>query len=177
MKALIVALILLLAPLAPGRAAAQVIAVKSGEHDTFTRLVLETGAPVGWALGRTTDGYELRLDRDGFRFDLSQIYRRVPRHRLAAIWVDPASGTLHLGIGCACHALPFEFRPGIVVIDLRDGPPPAGSSFEQAFEQALARKTPAPSAPADRPQPEAGVLPDWKAAAPTPSGGGTTGLG
>jgi aerobic-type carbon monoxide dehydrogenase small subunit (CoxS/CutS family) len=40
---------------------------------------------------------------------------------------------LRIAIGCACYAVPFEFRPGIVVIDLKDGRPPKGSSFENAL--------------------------------------------
>ncbi len=125
------------------------VMVKSGEHEGFTRLVLDFGAPVDWNVGRTLDGYELRLNSASPRYDLTEVFALIGKGRLAAIWVDPAAMSLRIGIACACHAIPFEFRPGIVVIDLRDGAPPKGSSFEQTLDgtkpPALAEKpTPRP---------------------------------
>ncbi len=113
---------------------AQVIAVKSGEHDGFTRLVLELGHPRQWTLGRTLDGYGLRLSGPAQRFDLSKAFSLIDRKRLASIWVDPESNDLLFGLGCACHAIPFEFRPDVLVIDIRDGAASKGSSFEQALD-------------------------------------------
>lgn len=117
----------------PMAAFAQPVQVSTGEHDGFTRLVLEYGAPVDWGVGRTMDGYEVRLTGARPVYDLSEVYDPIGRRRLASVWVDPVSGALRIGIGCACHAQPFEFRPGIVVIDLKDGPPPPGSTFEMAL--------------------------------------------
>lgn len=113
---------------------AQPVAVRSGDHNGFSRLVLYFGAGIDWSLGRTEGGYAFRLARKGVKYDLSQVYKLITHDRLAAIWVDPATENLQLGIGCICHALPFELWPGVVVIDLRDGPPPEGSSFEVALE-------------------------------------------
>lgn len=111
-------------------AAAEQVSVQSGEHDDFTRLVLDFAAPVGWQLTRTESGYRLALGRPDMRFDLSDVFRLIPRDRLSSIWADPETGALMLGIGCACHAFPFELRADVLVIDLRDGPAPSGSSFE-----------------------------------------------
>lgn len=110
------------------------VLVKSGEHDGFTRLVMDFGHPIAWQLGRTEDGYELRIADQSPGYDLTEAFKLIGKSRLAAIWADPNSGDLRLGIACACHAIPFEFRPGIVVIDLSDGPPPKGSSFELALD-------------------------------------------
>ncbi len=113
---------------------AQVATVRSGEHDVFSRLVIEAPNTKDWQFGRTDDGYELSLGAGGWRYDLTGVFDLIPRNRLAGLWADPATGRLRLGIGCACHAVPFEFRPGIIVIDLKDGPPPAGSSFEASLD-------------------------------------------
>ena len=147
-------------------ASAQAIVVQSGEHPGFARLVLDLGQPVPWALGRTADGYELRLDRADTRFDLSQVYDLIPRDRLAAIWVDPTSGNLRLGVGCACHVMPFEFRPDVLVVDLKDGPPPVGSSFENALGGARLPRLAARAAvrPRARPGDQAPIY-DWRAVA------------
>lgn len=117
----------------PGIGVAQPVAVTSGEHEGFTRLVFDYGNPVDWQIGRTTDGYELRLGDAAPAYDLTGVYDLIGRGRLASIWVDPESRALRIGIGCACHAQPFEFRPGIVVVDLKDGPPQQASAFEVAL--------------------------------------------
>lgn len=133
------------------------VRVTSGEHEGFTRLVLDYANTVNWQVGRSADGYELRLDGPVPAYDLRQAFDLIGKSRLAAIWLDPVSGALHIGLACACHAIPFEFRPGIVVIDLKDGPPPKGSAFEETLEgETAAPLGPAPLArPKPRPQPEA----------------------
>lgn len=121
----------------PGAALAQVVRIISGDHPTFTRLVLSFDAATDWQLGRTGDGYVLRLPGTQPRYDLSSIFRRITRDRLSAIWADPTDGQLRLRVACACHALPFELRPGVIVIDIRDGLPPPGSSFEAGLDGAV----------------------------------------
>jgi len=126
--------VLLILLLAAGAARAETVAIASGEHEGFSRIVLDLAAPTPWQLGRTGDGYQLRLGRDDIRFDLREVFRTIPRTRLAAIWADPTTGDLRLGVGCACHVMPFEFRDDIIVIDIKDGPPPPGASFEVTIE-------------------------------------------
>jgi hypothetical protein len=127
------AALLILLLLSAGASRAETVAIVSGEHEGFSRIVLDLSEPTPWQFGRTPDGYELRLAREDIRFDLRQVFRTIPRTRLASVWADPETGDLQLGIGCACHAMPFEFRDDIIVIDIKDGPPPPGSSFEMAL--------------------------------------------
>lgn len=146
--------------------AAAPVAVTSGDHDGFTRLVLDFGQSVDWQVGRTPDGYALQLRTvpGGLPqpYDLTKVFDLIGKDRLAAIWADPKTSQLNIGIACACHAIPFEFRPGILVIDLRDGAPPKGSSFELALDGA---PVPALDAkPVSRPRPRPQVLAppyDW----------------
>lgn len=148
-------------------AAAQAVRVTSGQHDGFVRLALAVPDGAGWQLGRTADGYELQLD-GAQRFDVSRVFQRIGRERLAAIWADPASGNLRLRIDCACYAIPFQYRPDVLVIDLRDGTPPASSSFELALNGAVfgplvpraVREPPRPRNRPIRPEPY-----DWTALA------------
>lgn len=150
--------------LLPHWAEAQAVRVISGDHPTFTRLVLSFDRVPDWQLGRFADGYALRLSGRQPPYDLSDLFRRITRDRLSAAWADPEDGTLRLRIACACHALPFELRPGVLVIDIRDGPAPPGSSFETALDGTLA---PALTArPQIRPRPRDGTAPipfDWTA--------------
>lgn len=146
-----------------GAAQADPVRVTSGAHDGFTRLVLAGVAPGDWQFGRTEDGYALRLPGAEPTFDLTEAFARIGRNRLAAIWANPDDATLRLGIACACHAIPFEFRPGTIVIDLRDGPPPEGSSFEMSLDganlPALAKT--APPRPRARPTAPPQMF-DWR---------------
>lgn len=120
--------------LLPRPVLAQVASVLSGEHDGFTRLVITLPIPGDWRLGRSDDGYVLDVAGRQPGFDLGRVFDRITRNRLSAIWADPGDGRLNLGLACACHAIPFEYRPGVLVIDLRDGPPPAGSAFELGLD-------------------------------------------
>jgi hypothetical protein len=128
MKAIITLLYLLVA----SPALAQTIRVTSGEHDGFSRLVLIIPAEADWRMFRRDQGYELQLPGIAPRFALEEVYRRLSRTRLSAIYADPQSGGLALGIGCDCHALAYQLRAGVLVVDILEGPPPAGSSFEQS---------------------------------------------
>ena len=121
-----------------GSAHAEAVKVTSGDHPDFTRIVIEYPGPVDWKVGRTADGYELRLPGGAAQYDLSEVFGLIGKDRLAAIWADPDTGALHFGIGCACFAMPFEFRPGTVVVDIRNGVPPKGSSFEEALDGSIA---------------------------------------
>ncbi len=105
------------------------VAVTTGDHPSFTRVVLEAPGLTGWRLSRLADGYVLRLRRAA-SFDLDQAFRVITRDRLADLSASEDGRGLRLTLGCTCHAVGFDYRPGIVVIDLRDGPPPEGSSFE-----------------------------------------------
>ncbi|OYU19460.1 MAG: hypothetical protein CFE34_05055 [Rhodobacteraceae bacterium PARR1] len=110
-------------------AQAQQVSVTTGDHPGFTRVVLEAQGLNGWRLERLSDGYALRLRRPA-GFNLDNAFRVITRDRLTGLApLDDGRG-LQLSVGCACHAVGFDYRPGIVVIDLRDGPPPQGSSFE-----------------------------------------------
>ena len=161
----LVALVLMLA--GSVSLAAGPVTVTTGDHPGFTRLVLQYDAPVNWLMGRTADGYELRLPDGTAQFDLSHVFDQIDKTRLAAIWADPDSGALQFGVACACYALPFEFRPGIIVVDLRDGAPPKGSSFELPLDGStpIALTAHAPTRPRPKPfSPPAGPRPifNWQ---------------
>ncbi len=50
-------LLVLLWCVLPSLAQAAPVVVKSGEHDGFTRLVMDFGKPVDWTVGRSLDGW------------------------------------------------------------------------------------------------------------------------
>lgn len=154
--------ILLAALFVAGPLAAQTVRVLSGDHESFTRLVLMVADGEGWRLGRTPEGYGLRLVRP-VRFDLTGVFRLIDRKRLAAIWADPEDGMLRMRLVCPCHALAYREAGGLLVIDIRDGPAPAGSAFEEVIlpgEMAFLA-VPGPLHPRARPPQVAILGPTW----------------
>ncbi|MFZ1340825.1 MAG: hypothetical protein WAS26_17435 [Paracoccaceae bacterium] len=157
MRLLVVALCLLSVATA---AAAEVARVVGGEHADFTRLVVEARQAGDWRLGRAVDGYELQMAAAVTAYDVTRAFEKIPKDRITAVWRDPDSGRLRFSLACACHAIAFEFRPGIVVIDIRSGPPPEGSSFEQPLDPETSLP---PEDPAQPPPAESAAAFDWVA--------------
>lgn len=139
------------AALAASAASAETVTVRSGDHAEFARIVLQHAGPIDWTFARTETGYVFRPGRAGIAYDLSQVWRLIGRDRLADLRPAARGDGLEISMTCTCHALPFEIRPGVVVIDVRDGPPPPGSSFELP-EGTTAASDPVVSDPADRAQ-------------------------
>ncbi|MFM7443540.1 MAG: hypothetical protein ACKO2N_06460, partial [Tabrizicola sp.] len=118
-----------------GPASAETALVYSGEHGSFTRLVVELPSESDWTVGRTPSGYAFAV-KQGIQpdYDVTGVWQRISRSRASALQVDPDTGALLLSIGCDCHVFPFEYRPGAVVLDIKPGPAPAGSIFEAEFQ-------------------------------------------
>lgn len=106
-------------------ASAQQARVRTGEHRDFTRLVVMLPAPADWSLRQTTTGYDLTVDEGELQFDLSDAFARIDQTRIRKLGAEPGVLRINDGDPCECRAEAFEFRPGIVVIDFRDGKPEA----------------------------------------------------
>jgi hypothetical protein len=115
-------------------AQAETARVISGEHADFTRLVIELPRAAEWTVGRRDQGYGFATRTDTQpAYDLSSVWQRIPRSRLADLTIDPVSGSLSLVLGCDCHVFSFDYANGIVVLDIREGPAPPASVFEAPF--------------------------------------------
>lgn len=116
---------------------AQTVTVQSGEHEGFSRLVLAIPKLKNWSLTREANGYSLLISGSKPIYDVSDVYRRITNDRLARIYTDATTGSLKLMLDCNCYAMPFELRNGLLVIDIKDGQAPTGSSFEQAADGSI----------------------------------------
>lgn len=113
---------------------AEPMRVYSGEHGEFTRLVVELPAALDWTVGRTPKGYAFAVA--GLKnpdYDLSGVWQKISRNRIAGLDIDAVSGALQVALGCDCYLFPFEYQPGVVVLDVKPGAAPKGSKFEAAF--------------------------------------------
>lgn len=117
----------------PSMGMAQRVTVRSGEHADFSRLAFEFSNLKKWKMGRVEHGYEIRLQGSSSEIDLSEVFQRIPRDRIKNLSVSQDNLRVTLELGCECYADAFEFRPGLLVVDVKDGTPPATSRFEAVF--------------------------------------------
>ena len=129
----------------PAAAGAQVVPVRTGEHDGYTRVVLDFEQRPEWRV--TSDAGRISLDTDTrLSFDLSGVYRRIGSERIDRL-VQPAPGVLDILLNCDCAARTIELRNEGLVIDVRTGPPEP----EQAARE--------PDRPRQRPRPAVAAMP------------------
>jgi len=131
---------------ARGPLRSETIRLLSGEHQSFTRLVLVLDRPSGWQLGRTADGYGLKLARNGIRVDLTRAFELIPRMRVTSLSYDAGTRRLDIASTCDCHVQGFQIGDRTIVVDVTDGAAPAGHPFDQALAPPVLPPAP-PSAP------------------------------
>lgn len=111
--------------------AQDIVKVRSGDHGSFSRLVLGYAERPTWRFGRVEGGYEFRSDSRE-NFDVGSVFELIGRNRIADVQ-NRAPGRLFLAVECVCNAKVFELRRGGIVIDIRDGPPEPGARFEASL--------------------------------------------
>jgi len=126
-------LALLLSFLLTSGASAKTLAVQSGEHADFSRIVILFDDVPNWTLGKVAKGYELRVEDESVEYDLSTVFELIPKTRLTAI-KQKSGGRLTFVVTCNCHADAFEIRSGLVV-DIKGGPANSRSPFEVALPE------------------------------------------
>lgn len=110
------------AALAGSGAMAQTVAVRSGEHENFTRLVMLLPDKAKWTIGESDQALRLSTDLETIQFDTSQVFSRIPRTRLVDLNQGNPGEDLVFSLGCACSISSFLEASGYLVIDIKDAP-------------------------------------------------------
>ncbi|ETD03628.1 hypothetical protein [Rhodobacter capsulatus] len=156
--------------LAGAPAAAQQIAVRSGEHETFSRLVFMLPPGTAWTTERVAGGYRLTTPGQETRFDLSRVFDLIPKTRILSVTPDVDARSVFIETPPSVHLESFPLAIGAAVIDIVDGPettpPIAVTPPAQSFRPRPNRgyldlywSKPAPQAPAADPAPETAAAP------------------
>jgi hypothetical protein len=114
----------------PFTAWADAVRITSGEHATFSRIVIYFLEPVIWRFGRSENGYVFEYDRPFTTFQAEEVFRFIPRRRLLDLEIDSVQNQIQLIMKCECNADAFELRDGQIVLDFKDGAPDEYSRFE-----------------------------------------------
>lgn len=103
----------------PFMASAEPVTIRSGEHDTFSRLVLSIGTGTEWTIEPSDGSVVVQLTGRSDGFDVTEIFDRIPRDRLSDVTqITPDS--LRLVLDCPCDYDAFLWRPGELVVDIVD---------------------------------------------------------
>ncbi|WP_164660581.1 hypothetical protein [Tropicibacter sp. Alg240-R139] len=100
-------------------ALAERLAVRSGEHPNFTRLVMKLPTGVEWSFRTGTSEAELQFALPDLEFDITGVFTRIPRDRLADLKQDTPGDPLRLSFGCFCEAKAFVEAGNYLVVDIR----------------------------------------------------------
>ncbi|WP_170329691.1 hypothetical protein [Ruegeria arenilitoris] len=126
-------------------AAARDATVRSGEHDGYTRLVVQVPPDTGWVLQQTKNGARLNVALEDVAFITGAVFQRLTRNRLAAISQAEPGAPLELEFGCDCVATAFLFKNTMIVVDIAPGtfqPPLTSDIPGLALPKAPKKNTP-----------------------------------
>lgn len=91
---------------------------RGGEHATFTRIVLRLPSATRWSLQQASRQAVLTLSPAPDGFDLSEVFRRIPRTRLGS--VRAGAGQLFLELECDCTVTTAQEPSGLLIIDIAE---------------------------------------------------------
>lgn len=106
---------------------AQQISVRSGEHERFSRLVFMFPRGTAWAVDQVSGGYRLSTTSRNFQFDLSDVFKFIPKTRISAVQADIDRRSIFVETTDAVHSESFQLANGAVVLDVIDGEEPQTS--------------------------------------------------
>lgn len=131
--------------------AAQTAIVRSGEHGSFTRLVVRLPHVADWQVttGQRRLTLHIRSGIDGF--DTSQVFKRIGKNRIQTFGNGPRNGILNIGLACNCQSRSFVVDDTMIVIDVSDRqageqPKPKMSAVRKTIPS-RSRKNPAVALP------------------------------
>ncbi|MHA7850952.1 hypothetical protein [Roseovarius sp.] len=136
--------LLLVAFLLPTAAWSQTILLRSGEHDSFTRLTIPLTERVPWRVATHERTATLTLQGAPVSLDTSSVFDRISRKRLAGLTASDTG--VRLDLACDCEVSGFWHGSSLLVLDIRDRADEAENSTKDAsvsFEPYTSRPSPA----------------------------------
>ncbi|WP_072506027.1 hypothetical protein [Phaeobacter porticola] len=117
------ALVFAMLAVATASAEAQTVVAQSGEHDSFSRLVMRLPSGAPWSIRQSGELAELTVDTPTVVFDTSRVFDLIPRTRLQSLSQTGPGQPLQLQLGCVCEVTSYVQEDGYLVVDIADGPP------------------------------------------------------
>ncbi|MCA0870523.1 hypothetical protein LCL97_06790 [Seohaeicola saemankumensis] len=122
-RACVTLLISVVGFLTGSQAMSQALIARSGEHDDFSRLVIEIPAGTQWSLTQQDRLARLKTNLPDVRYDTGQVFQRIPRSRLSNLTQARAGEPLEMELSCDCPVFGFVQSERYLVIDIKDPAP------------------------------------------------------
>ncbi len=100
---------------------AETIFVRSGEHQTFTRLVMKLPRRAEWSVSVNDGSADLVIGLPEVAYDTRQVFSRIPRTRLTGLSQTGKGQPLVMELGCDCEIESFTQSGTYLVVDIKDG--------------------------------------------------------
>jgi len=100
-------------------AAAQVVQLRSGEHETFSRLIIELPSRLNWKIEPGSKAAIVKFEAADLQVDTSVVFDKIPRDRVSDVTWNNTSKTLQLGLGCDCEVNGFWHGASLLVLDVQ----------------------------------------------------------
>lgn len=109
------------------------LTIRSGEHDTFTRLTLTIGERWQWRVTPSAGTLEVRMSESFEEFDISTVFSRINRSRIAELNPQTDSRGLDIGLNCDCGFRAYVEGGDLLVVDIGEGLPKQNSVGSPGF--------------------------------------------
>jgi len=100
--------------------AAQTVSIRSGEHDSFSRLTLELPERIEWTIEQVDQRAYIRFKSSTLIVNADDVFDRIPRDRLSSILWDSEKRQIDLQLACDCRVNGFWFGKALLVLDISD---------------------------------------------------------
>ncbi|WP_226779914.1 hypothetical protein [Oceaniglobus trochenteri] len=109
-------------------AQAEILRVRTAEHDGFTRIVVDLADRFDWKITRSGKSFGVRFADSKTRFDLSGAFRRISDRRIEDI-TDGGNGTLGVLLSCECQISTTALPNDGLMIDIQEEGPTASDPW------------------------------------------------
>lgn len=124
MKRILIALCLIVSP-----AWAEQVTVRSGDHETFSRLVFDLPPDARWEVIQDEDYVKIALDQKDIQFNLDNIFYFIPRTRILDVQEEAEGSSVRIKMASGTSANYFSLEDGSLVLDV-------GTGFEKTAKHA-----------------------------------------
>jgi hypothetical protein len=106
-------------------AAQQVVSISSGEHEGFSRLVLQLDPAVEWEVVDTRGLATLRFPHQALNFSTARVFDKISTDRIVDLTgtTSDSGSELRVALNCRCDVKTFPYLGKYIVVDVFDGPP------------------------------------------------------
>lgn len=134
MKRILIALCLIVSP-----AWAEQVTVRSGDHETFSRLVFDLPPDVRWDVIQDEDHVQIALDQKDIQFNLDNIFYFIPRTRILDVKEEAEGSSVRIKIASGTSANYFSLEDGSLVLDVGTGFEKTGRHAKPSLKLGLNR--------------------------------------